>query len=174
MTVSDERQRDSAAHGHVSLLPQPPSRPGCRIALSRVPCAGPEVLVIRFMCLLSMSFFKNSFCLFWGLRWVSIAGPGLSLIPVRGPALVGVHGLLVVASLVAEQRSGHVGSRAQAQQLWRSGLSCSEACGIYPDQGLNPCPLLWQMDSLPLIHQEDRVVCFDAVKHHKLSVNSGD
>ena len=83
---------------------------------------------------------------------------------MRGPALVGVHGLLVVASLVAEQRSGHAGSRAQAQQLWRSGLSCSEACGIYPDQGLNPCPLLWQMDSLPLIHQEDRVVCFDAVK----------
>ena len=23
-------------------------------------------------------------------------------------------------------------------------LSCSEACGIFPDQGLNPCLLHWQ------------------------------
>ena len=27
------------------------------------------------------------------------------------------------------------------------GLSCSMACGIFPDQGLNPCPLHWQADS---------------------------
>ena len=33
------------------------------------------------------------------------------------------------------------------------GLSCSEACGIFPDQGLNPCPLLWQVDFYPLCHQ---------------------
>ena len=33
------------------------------------------------------------------------------------------------------------------------GLSCSEACGIVPDQGLNPCPLLWQVDFYPLCHQ---------------------
>ena len=33
------------------------------------------------------------------------------------------------------------------------GLSCSEACGIFPDQGLNPCFLHWQADSLPLSHQ---------------------
>ena len=25
-------------------------------------------------------------------------------------------------------------------------LSCSMACGIFPDQGLNPCPLHWQAD----------------------------
>ena len=30
------------------------------------------------------------------------------------------------------------------------GLSCSEACGISPDQGLNLCPLHWQVDSSPL------------------------
>ena len=33
------------------------------------------------------------------------------------------------------------------------GLSCSEACGIFLDQGSNPCLLLWQTDSLPLSHQ---------------------
>ena len=29
----------------------------------------------------------------------------------------------------------------------------SVACGIFPDQGLNPCLLHWQADSLPLSHQ---------------------
>ena len=33
------------------------------------------------------------------------------------------------------------------------GLSCSEACGILLDKGLNLCLLKWQMDSLPLSHQ---------------------
>ena len=28
------------------------------------------------------------------------------------------------------------------------GLSCSVACGLFPDQGSNPCPLHWQADSL--------------------------
>ena len=30
------------------------------------------------------------------------------------------------------------------------GLSCSEACGVFTDQGSNPCPLHWQADSYPL------------------------
>ena len=29
----------------------------------------------------------------------------------------------------------------------------SAACGIFPDQGSNPCLLHWQVDSLPLNHQ---------------------
>ena len=33
------------------------------------------------------------------------------------------------------------------------GLSCSAACGIFPDQGLNLCLLHWQADSFPLSHQ---------------------
>ena len=33
------------------------------------------------------------------------------------------------------------------------GLSCSVACGIFLDQGSNPCPLHWQTDSQPLRHQ---------------------
>ena len=32
-------------------------------------------------------------------------------------------------------------------------LSCSAAYRIFPDQGLNPCPLHWQVDSYPLSHQ---------------------
>ena len=33
------------------------------------------------------------------------------------------------------------------------GPNCSAACGIFPDQGSNPCPLHWQADSQPLRHQ---------------------
>ena len=33
------------------------------------------------------------------------------------------------------------------------GLSCFAACRIFPDLGLNPCPLHWQADSQPLCHQ---------------------
>ena len=32
------------------------------------------------------------------------------------------------------------------------GIRCSVACGILPDQGLNPCLLHWRVDSLPLSH----------------------
>ena len=42
----------------------------------------------------------------------------------------------------------------QAQVIVAHGPSCSVACGIFPDQGLNPCPLHWQADSQPLCHQE--------------------
>ena len=54
-----------------------------------------------------------------------------------GLLFVVVNGLLiVVVSLVVECR-----------------LSCSQACGIFPDQGLSWCPLLWQTDSQPQDHQ---------------------
>ena len=81
----------------------------------------------------------------------------------RGLLFVVVCGLLiVVASLVAEHRLQVRGP----QQLWHTGsvvvalglqsagsvvvaygLSCSAACGIFLDQGSNPCPLHWQADS---------------------------
>ena len=32
-------------------------------------------------------------------------------------------------------------------------LSCPAACGFFPDQEWNPCPLNWQMDSQPLDYQ---------------------
>ena len=33
------------------------------------------------------------------------------------------------------------------------GLSCSKSCGIFLDQGSNPCLLHWQAESLPPTHQ---------------------
>ena len=48
-------------------------------------------------------------------------------------------------------------SRAQAQQLWRTGFNCSTACGIFLDQRSNPHLLPWQAISLALSHQRSPV-----------------
>ena len=61
----------------------------------------------------------------------------------RGLLFVAVCGLLIaVASLAAEHGLKSAGSVVVAH-----GLSCSAACGIFLDQGSNPCPLYWQADS---------------------------
>ena len=45
------------------------------------------------------------------------------------------------------------GSRRASSVIVAHGPSRSAACGIFPDQGSNPCPLHWQADSQPLRHQ---------------------
>ena len=39
------------------------------------------------------------------------------------------------------------GHRGFSSCVW--GLRCSAASGLFPDQGSNPCPMHWQMDSYP-------------------------
>ena len=41
------------------------------------------------------------------------------------------------------------------------GLSRSMACGFFPDQELNPCPLNRQANSCPLYHQESPQIVFN-------------
>ena len=65
-------------------------------------------------------------------------------------SLVAGHGIQGVwASVVVDPRLQSTGSVVVVHVL-----SCSEACQIFPDQGLNPCPLHWQEDSNPLYYQE--------------------
>ena len=45
------------------------------------------------------------------------------------------------------------GSRRAGSAAVAHEPSCSAVCGIFPDQGSNPCPLHWQADSQPLRHQ---------------------
>lgn len=60
-----------------------------------------------------------------------------------GSSLVLVHRhLTMVAPAIVEQSPG---VRASAVVACR--LSCSTACGIFPDQGLNQCPLPCEADS---------------------------
>ena len=80
-----------------------------------------------FISLLS---FPVSFVWFFWPRWVSLAAHRCSLV-------VG-HGLLLLQSL---------GSRHTGPVVTAYGLSCPEACGIFSNQGLNPCALHWQVDS---------------------------
>ena len=65
-----------------------------------------------------------------------------------------------VASLVGQGLQGTQASVAVPLGLQNTGsivaagwFTCSEACEIFPDQGLSSCLLHWQMDSLPLSHQ---------------------
>ena len=86
------------------------------------------------------------FILFFWWCPVFIAAYGLSLVAVsRDYSLVMVHRLLIaVANLVAEHRL--LGARASVVAAHR--LSCSLSCRIFPDTGLNPRPLHWQLDSI--------------------------
>ena len=86
-----------------------------------------------------------------GLHRGLTAAPRFSLVvPSRGHFLVVMCGLLVVlASLVVEHRL----QGAWASVVGAHGPSCPGARGIFPDQGLNQCPLRWQAGSQPLGHQ---------------------
>ena len=64
-----------------------------------------------------------------------------------------LRGLLLLRSMGSRHRGLIVGAHR---------LSCSKACGIFPDQGSNPWPLCWQVDSYPLHHQCVRC-CFSHV-----------
>ena len=78
---------------------------------------------------------------------------GFSLVAASGDfSLVVVHGLLLLLSMC----SGAGGLQEDSGSIVMAhGLSCSEACGILPDQGLNACPLHWQVD---FIHYATREV----------------
>ena len=76
------------------------------------------------------------------LAFSSFGNGGYSLVVARGL-------LIVVASLLVEHRiQGAQASVVAAPEPQSVGsvtvmdkLSCSKACGIFPDQGSNPCPL---------------------------------
>ena len=75
----------------------------------------------------------------------------------------GKQGLLSSCSVQASRCCGF-SCEAQALGLWPSvavahGLSCSRACGIFPDQEMNLCLLHWQADSLPLSYQRSPMLC---------------
>ena len=74
------------------------------------------------------------------LHWIFVAA-GFPLAAVsRGYSLVAMHGLLITAaSLVCRASMGSV--------VLVLGFSRPLACRIFPNQGLNPCPLHWQADS---------------------------
>ena len=75
---------------------------------------------------------------------------GLSLVAASGGhSSSRCAGLSLSRPLLLQSTS----SRRTGSVVVAHGPSCSAACGIFPDQGSNPCPLHWQADSQPLCHQ---------------------
>ena len=86
------------------------------------------------------------FTCFWQL-WVLVAVQSLSLVEAsRDYSLAMAHGLLIaVASLVLEHRLQWLQRVTSVVAAHRS--SCHVACRLFPDQGLNLCPLHCKADS---------------------------
>ena len=84
------------------------------------------------------------------LCWVFISAQGLSLVVASGGhSSSRCAGLSLSWPLLLRS----TGSRRAGSVIVAHGPSRSAACGIFPDQGSNPCPLHWQADSQPLCHQ---------------------
>ena len=97
--------------------------------------------------LLKYPFFFNKFIylfIYFWLCWVFVSVRRLSPVAASGGYSSSwcTGFTLPWLLLLWSTGSTHAGSVVVAH-----GLSCSAACGIFPDQGSNPCPLHWQADS---------------------------
>ena len=104
-------------------------------------------------------FFLNLFYLFiyFWVCWVFISVQGLSLVVASGGhSSSRCAGLSLSRPLLLRS----TGSRHTGSVIVAHGPICSVACGIFPDQGSNPCPLHWQADSQPLRHQGSPWILF--------------
>ena len=85
--------------------------------------------------------FKNYYLfiyLFIELWWVFVSVRGLSLVAASGgQSSLRCAGLSLSWPLLLRS----TGSRRAGSAVVAHGPSCSTACGIFPDQGLNLCPL---------------------------------
>ena len=84
------------------------------------------------------------------LCWVFVSVRRLSLVAASaGHSSLRCAGLSLSRPLLLRS----TGFRHAGSVIVTHGPSCSAACGIFPDQGSNPCALHWQADSQPLRHQ---------------------
>ena len=89
------------------------------------------------------------FIYFW-LCWVFVSVQGLSVVAASGGhSSLRCTGLSLSWPLLLRS----TGSRRAGAVVVAHGPGCSAACGIFPDQGSNLCPLHRQADSQPLRHQ---------------------
>ena len=103
------------------------------------------------------------------LCWIFISVRGLSLVVASGGhSSSRCAGLSLSRPLLLRS----TGSNRAGSVIVAHGPSCSAACGIFPDQGSNLCPLHWQADSQPLHHQGSPswVFCFCFSRFFFLSI----
>ena len=87
------------------------------------------------------------------MHWVFVTVLKLFLVEAsRSYSLVAVHELLILVAAVLEcvgsvvVAHGLSSCNSQAPEcglIVAQGLSCPTACGIFPEQGSNLCPLHW-------------------------------
>ena len=119
------------------------------------------------LCFTMSFFFFNLFIylfILW-LCWVFVSVRGLSLVAASGGhSSSRCAGLSLTRPLLLRS----TGSRRAGSAIVAHGPCRSAACGIFPDQGSNPCPLHWQADSQPLRHQGSPLLCLDSWKTSNL------
>ena len=114
-----------------------------------------QIFMIKFICDYPEDTFKFYLFIylfyfnFW-LCWVFVSVRGLSRVAASGGHSSSRCAGPSLSRLLLLQSTG---SRRAGSVVVAHGPSCSAACGILPDQGSNPCPLHWQVDSQPLRHQ---------------------
>ena len=115
--------------------------------LGKCVCSSAFIFSSVFFLLLFFNFYL--FIYLW-LCWVFVSVRGLSLVVASGGhSSSRCAGLSLSRPLFLRSK----GSRRAGSVIVAHGPSCSAACGIFPDQGSNPCPLHWQADAQPLRHQ---------------------
>ena len=111
--------------------------------------------------------FTFFFFFFW-LCWVFVSVRGLSPVAASGgQSSSRCAGLSLSRPLLLRS----TGSRRAGSVVVAHRLSCSAACGIFPDQGSNPCPLHWQADSQPLHHQGSPIFIIIEMKEEAIKGN---
>ena len=114
-------------------------------ARTHVPCIGRQILnhCATREALFCFLLFIYLFIYFW-LCWVLVSVRGLSPVAASGGhSSSRCTGLSLSRPLLLRS----TGSRRAGSVVVAHGPNCSAACGIFPGQGLNPCPLHWQTDS---------------------------
>ena len=121
--------------------------------------AHPVVCGAFFFFFLINSYFMYFYLfIYLWLCWVFVSVRGLSLVAASGghsSSRCGDRSSSRCAGLSLSRPllSRGTGSRSAGSAAVAHGPSRSAACGIFPDQGPNPCSLHWQADSQPLRHQ---------------------
>ena len=112
-------------------------------------CSNPFSFFFFLIVHLFIYLFIYLFIHFW-LCWIFVSVRGLSPVAASGGHSSSRRAGL---SLSRPLLLWSTGSRRAGSVVVAHGPSCSVACGIFPDQGSNPCLLHWQADSQPLRHQ---------------------
>ena len=135
-----EQEHDQDITSPKGLLPQP---------AKTSPSILPQIFIIRqnFFFFFQVLFKFIYLCM--AVLSLHFCARAFSSCGKRGHSSSGCAGLSLWRPLLLQS----TGSRRTGSVVVAHGLSCSATCGIFPDQGSNPCPLHWQADSQPLRHQ---------------------